>query len=98
MSPDESRFGQPKTHRRVVFRYNKVRISYEWTHLKGIGETLTGCMYNNSTITLQKLYTISFATVKSVGERDAHLKRLMKNREILRRRLVDEKVGKQTFQ
>ena len=53
MSPDESRFGQPKTHRRVVFRYNKVRISNEWTHLKGIGETLTGCMYNNSTITLQ---------------------------------------------
>ena len=38
-----------------------------------------------------------FATVKSVGERGALIKRFMKNREILRKRVV-EKVGKQTFQ
>ena len=38
-----------------------------------------------------------FATVESVGERDV-LIQFMKNREILRKRVVDEKVGKQTFQ
>ena len=38
------------------------------------------------------------ATVESVGERDAFIKRFMKNREISRKRVVDEKVGKQTFQ
>ena len=39
-----------------------------------------------------------FATVKSVGERDALIKKFMKNREILRKRVAAEKVGKQTFQ
>ena len=38
-----------------------------------------------------------FETVKSVGERDAFIKKFKKNREILRKRVVDEKVGKQTF-
>ena len=39
-----------------------------------------------------------FERVKSVGERDALIKKFMKNREILRKRVVDEKVGKQAFQ
>ena len=39
-----------------------------------------------------------FATVESVGERDALIKKFLKNRETLRKRVVDEKVGKQTFQ
>ena len=39
-----------------------------------------------------------FEMVKSVGERDAVNKKFMKNREILRKRVVDEKVGKPTFQ
>ena len=39
-----------------------------------------------------------FATVKSVSERDALIKKIKKKREILRKRVVDEKVGKQTFQ
>ena len=39
-----------------------------------------------------------FATVKNVGERDAHINKFLKNRETLRKRVVDEKVGKQTFQ
>ena len=39
-----------------------------------------------------------FATVESVGERDALIKMFMKNREILKKRVVDEKVGEQTFQ
>ena len=39
-----------------------------------------------------------FATVKNVSEHDALIEQFMKNREILRKRVVDEKVGKQTFQ
>ena len=39
-----------------------------------------------------------FATVESVGERDALIKKFLKNRETLRKRVIDEKVGKQTFQ
>ena len=39
-----------------------------------------------------------FATVESVGERDALIKKFLKNRETPRKRVVDEKVGKQTFQ
>ena len=36
--------------------------------------------------------------MKSVGERYALIKKFMKNREILRERVVDEKGGEQTFQ
>ena len=39
-----------------------------------------------------------FATVESVGERDALIKKFLKNRETLRKRVIDKKVGKQTFQ
>ena len=39
-----------------------------------------------------------FATVESVGKRDALIKKFLENRETLRKRVVDEKVGKQTFQ
>ena len=39
-----------------------------------------------------------FATVESVGERDALIMKFLKNHETLRKRVVDEKVGKQTFQ
>ena len=39
-----------------------------------------------------------FVTVESVGERNALIKKFLKNRETLRKRVVDEKVGKQTFQ
>ena len=38
-----------------------------------------------------------FATVESFGERDALIKKFLKNRETLRKRVVDEQVGKQTF-
>ena len=36
--------------------------------------------------------------MESVGERDALIKKFLKNRETPRKRVVDEKVGKQTFQ
>ena len=39
-----------------------------------------------------------FATVESVGERDALIQKFLKNCGTLRKRVVDEKVGKQTFQ
>ena len=39
-----------------------------------------------------------FATVESVCKRDALINKFLKNRETLRKRVVDEKVGKQTFQ